>query len=142
MVKNVLKRNFPMEKIINIIFPGGKKVIAQMGDRLIATDQSIESGGEGSAPEPFTLFLASLATCAGYYALQFCLSRDISPQGMSCRTVFYSDEQERRYTAVRIALKLPPGFPDKYRDAIVRAMDSCAVKKHLLLPPKFEISAE
>jgi ribosomal protein S12 methylthiotransferase accessory factor len=53
-----------MEKIINVSFPGGKKVIAQMGDKLIATDQSVESGGEGSAPEPFTLFLASLATCA------------------------------------------------------------------------------
>jgi hypothetical protein len=33
------------------------------------------------------------------------------------------------------------GLPQKYRDAIVRAMDSCAVKKHLLLPPEFEIAA-
>jgi uncharacterized OsmC-like protein len=131
-----------MEKIFIVSFPGGKKVVAQTGDRLIATDQSVESGGEGAAPEPFTLFLASLATCAGYYALQFCLSRDISTTGMSCRAVFSYDEKERRYTSVRIALKLPDGFPDKYRDAIVRAMDSCAVKKHLMQPPKFELSVE
>ena len=131
-----------MEKLINVSFPGGKKVIAQVGDRLIATDQSAESGGEGSAPEPFTLFLASLATCAGYYALQFCLSRDISTHGMSCKAAFSYNEQEHRYTLVRIILTLPQGFPDKYRNAIVRAMDSCAVKKHLLQPPKFELTAE
>jgi len=129
------------EKIIAVGFPGGKKVTARIGDMLIATDQSVESGGEGSAPEPFALFLASIATCAGFYALQFCLSRDISTEGMSCRAAFSYDEQEHRYTAVRIALTLPKGFPQKYRDAIVRAMDSCAVKKHLLLPPKFEITA-
>jgi uncharacterized OsmC-like protein len=130
-----------LEKIISVGFPGGKKVTARIGDRLIATDQSVESGGEGSAPEPFTLFLASIATCAGYYALQFCLSRDIQTDGMSCMAVFSYDEQVRRYTTVRIALTLPQGFPQKYRDAIVRAMDSCAVKKHLFLPPKFEIAA-
>ena len=130
-----------MEKIITINFPGGKRVSAQIGDRSIETDQSIESGGEGSAPEPFTLFLASLATCAGYYALQFCLSRNISTLGMSCKAAFSYDEQEHRYTSARIILTLPGNFPEKYRDAIVRAMDSCAVKKHLLQPPKFEITA-
>jgi ribosomal protein S12 methylthiotransferase accessory factor len=129
-----------MEKVINVTFPGGKKVIAQTGDRLIATDQPIEDGGQGTAPSPFMLFLASLATCAGYYALQFCLSRSIATNGMSCKAVFSFDEQLHRYTSVRIALTLPKGFPDKYRDAIVRAMDSCTVKKHLLQPPKFEIT--
>ena len=54
-----------MEKAINVTFPGGRKVIAQAGDQLIATDQPIEDGGQGTAPSPFMLFLASLATCAG-----------------------------------------------------------------------------
>jgi uncharacterized OsmC-like protein len=131
-----------MEKIIDISFPGRKKVVARIGEILITTDQPVADGGDGSAPAPFTLFLTSIATCAGYYALQFCLSRNISTEGMSCRVFFTYDEQEHRYTAVRIALALPLGFPDKYRDAIVRAMDLCAVKKNLLQPPKFSIAAE
>ena len=131
-----------MEKIIKVSFPGGKKVVAQVGENSIATDQPVEDGGNGSAPAPFALFLASIATCAGYYALQFCLSRAIQTEGMSCKAVFSYDEREHLYTAVRISLALPQGFPDKYRDAIVRAMDSCAVKKHILRPPTFEISVE
>ena len=32
-------------------------------------------------------------------------------------------------------LELPPGFPDKYREAVVRAMDQCKVKRQLEHPP-------
>lgn len=131
-----------MERTIDVSFPGGKKVAAHTGGMTIPTDQPVEDGGDGSAPPPFALFLASIATCAGYYALQFCLSRDIPTEGMSCRMVLTFDENVRRYTAVRIALKLPAGFPDKYRVAIVRAMESCSVKKHILQPPSFDITAE
>jgi uncharacterized OsmC-like protein len=133
--------NKRMEKTITVSFPGGKKVNAMAGDRLIATDQPIEDGGQGTAPSPFALFLASIATCAGYYALQFCLSRSIATDGMSCTAAFSYDEQQHRYTSVRIVCKLPGGFPEKYREAIVRAMDSCTVKKHLVLPPTFEVTA-
>jgi ribosomal protein S12 methylthiotransferase accessory factor len=130
-----------MQKTIAVSFPGGKKVNAQIGGLIVQTDQPVEDGGEGSAPAPFALFLASLATCAGYYALQFCLSREIPTNGMSLKTTCTFDETERRYTAVDIVLTLPTGFPEKYRDAIVRAMDACAVKKHILNPPKFTVSA-
>ena len=57
-----------MSLVIDVQFPGGKKIDAKIGDVLINTDQSVMAGGEGSAPEPFQLFLASIATCAGIYA--------------------------------------------------------------------------
>jgi putative redox protein len=40
---------------------------------------------------------------------------------------------------VTIEVDLPPGFPPKYREAIVKAIDHCAVKAHILRPPQFEI---
>lgn len=42
---------------------------------------------------------------------------------------------------IRISLKLPEGFPEKYRSAILRATDQCAVKKHLVAPPAIEVEA-
>ena len=42
---------------------------------------------------------------------------------------------------IELDLKTPPGFPDKYRDAIINAMELCAVKKHLQQPPAFAITA-
>ena len=42
---------------------------------------------------------------------------------------------------VEIAVELPPGFPAKYRAAVVRAAEACSVKKHLATPPEIRISA-
>jgi ribosomal protein S12 methylthiotransferase accessory factor len=43
-------------------------------------------------------------------------------------------------TKVSMNLELPEGFPEKYKDAIVRSMDLCAVKLHMHQPPSFEIT--
>jgi ribosomal protein S12 methylthiotransferase accessory factor len=42
---------------------------------------------------------------------------------------------------IKIQISLPPGFPEKYRTAVVRAADQCAVKKHLLDAPAIEVVA-
>jgi uncharacterized OsmC-like protein len=128
-----------MSLTINVLFPGGKKIDAKIGEVLIKTDQPVAAGGEGSAPEPFQLFLASIATCAGIYASGFCKTRDIDSQGMALQMICEYNHEAKRFTKMKLALQLPPGFPDKYRDGIVRAMDLCTVKRHIINPPEFEI---
>ena len=65
-----------MEDEMRVTFPGGKKVDAEYKGFVIRTDQPVHQGGEGTAPAPFDLFLASIATCAGIYVLSFCQNRD------------------------------------------------------------------
>ena len=62
---------------MKISFPGNKKVFADYGGFTIETDQTKQEGGDGSAPEPFSLFLASIGTCAGIYVLSFCRERKL-----------------------------------------------------------------
>ena len=62
---------------LEVSFSGGKKVDANFKGFTIKTDQSEKDGGEGSAPTPSFLFFASLGTCAGLYALNFCEKRKI-----------------------------------------------------------------
>jgi uncharacterized OsmC-like protein len=123
----------------DIQFPGGKKVDVRIGDHLIRTDQSVPSGGEASAPEPFDLFLASIATCAGVYALGFCHTRRLPTTGLGLRMLCERDEAGKRFAKILIELTLPAGFPEKYRVGILRAMDLCAVKRHILEAPEFEM---
>ena len=130
-----------MKKTIDVSFPGGKRVDARMDGVLIPTDQSTERGGEGSAPAPFQLFLASIATCAGIYALEFCRARGISGDGMTLTMSYEWDEKKHAIETMNIELKLPPGFPDPYKKAVVRAMDLCTVKRHMIHPPEFIITA-
>lgn len=123
-----------------VSFPGGVAVDATYKGHTIRTDQPREDGGSDSAMSPFDLFFASIAACMGFYALRFCQQRDLPAEGLSLTLEPVRDEEQKRVTLVRIALRLPAGFPDKYRAAIERAVDHCAVKRHVLEPPRFELS--
>jgi putative redox protein len=130
-----------MPKIIEVSFPGGKRVDAKINETVVHTDQAVDHGGGGTAPEPFQIFLASIATCAGIYALQFCQSRQLPSEGLSLTMTCDLDPATKMYTKMALELKLPAGFPEKYEAAILRAMDLCAVKKHINNPPAFELRA-
>lgn len=128
---------------MKITFPGGKKVNAEFDGTLVRTDQPATSGGEGSAPTPFEYFLASIGTCAGIYALSFCQERNIATEGMSIvqQMEFQEVMGKRRVTKISLEIILPPGFPDKYRNAIVKAAELCTVKKAIFDPPEFSVLA-
>lgn len=131
-----------MQQSVEISFPGGLRVDAVYNGMEIRTDQSKEVGGDASAPEPFALFLASIGTCAGVYALKFCQAREIPTEGMKIKqTNYFETEPQKKLVRVELALELPEGFPAKYEKAVTRAMDLCTVKKTIFSPPEIEISA-
>ena len=125
-----------MEMIID--FPGGARVDAHFAGQTVKTDQS-QPAGEGSAPTPFAVFLASIGTCAGIYVLGFCQSRGIPTDGV--RVVQRVDRNMATGMVGKITLEIqvPPSFPEKYYSALVRSANQCAVKKHLENPPEFEV---
>jgi ribosomal protein S12 methylthiotransferase accessory factor len=125
---------------ITITFPGGKRVDAALPDgHVIHTDQSPANGGEGTAPEPFATFLASIGTCAGIYVLGFCQARGLPVEGIRLvqRNVF--NPETHRLSDVGIDIELPAGFPDKYLAAVQRAAEHCKVKKAIAEPPAFDV---
>ena len=124
---------------MNVTFEGGLVVSATAKGHTVRTDQPVSAGGTDTALPPFDLFLASLATCGGLYALRFCQERGISTDGLGLTLETVRDPEGKRIGTVRLVLALPPGFPEKYRQAIVRAVDQCAVKRHIVEPPLFEI---
>ena len=126
---------------IRVHFSGGKRVDAEVGSHIIHTDQAPEHGGNGSAPEPFELFLSSLATCAGLYVLGFCQARQISTEGIELVQHHRFDAGGQRLEAIELDILLPDTFPEKYRNAVVNAAAACKVKKALFAPPTVVVSA-
>jgi putative redox protein len=122
-----------------VTFPGGVRVDAQFGPHTIRTDQPQRGGGEDSAPAPFSLFLASIATCAGIYVLGFCKQRELPTDGISLVQRIEIDPRTGLVGQIAIDIQVPPGFPEKYHEALIRAANQCAVKKHLEHPPAFEV---
>ena len=124
---------------MEIFFPDGKRVDAQYEGFTIQTDQSIKNGGNGSAPEPFNLFLASIGTCAGIYVLSFCQQRKIPTDKIKIIQRMEDSADGKMVGKLIIDIKLPADFPQKYRKAVISSAQLCAVKKHMEKPPEFSI---
>jgi len=128
--------------MIDVTFPGGQAVDAHVGGHIVHTDQREKHGGGGTGPPPFDLFLASIATCMGFYALRFCQQREIDSEGLRLSMETERNPETKMIDAVRVQLELPEGFPAKYVRAVERSMDQCAVKKHMFQPPAFVMETE
>lgn len=123
-----------MEMIID--FPGGSRVDAHFGNFTVPTDQPPMA----AAPTPFAVFLSSIGTCAGIYVLGFCQQRGIPTDGVRIVQRVYSNPISHMVDKIDLEIQVPPAFPDKYRDSLIRSAELCAVKKHLENPPAFEIT--
>ena len=126
-----------MEMIVD--FPGGDRVDAHFGPYTVMTDQSSPSGEAGSAPTPFSLFLASIATCAGIYVLGFCKQRNLPTEGMRIIQRAHRNQTTGMIENIDLEIQTPPGFPEKYLPFLVRSAELCAVKKHIENPPEFKV---
>src|SRR5512142_1761991 len=122
-----------MEMIID--FPGGSRVDAHFGNFTVQTDQP----PVGSAPTPFATFLASIGTCAGIYVLGFCQQRNLPTQGLRIVEHIIRNPLTHMVENISLDIQLPNGFPEKYRESVIRSAELCAVKKHIETPPKFDI---
>ena len=127
---------------MEITFPGGARVDARIGSFTINTDQSPQGGGEGSAPSPFATFLASLGTCAGIYVLSFLKQRNLPTEGVRITQKTHSNPATGMIGQIDLEIQVPADFPEKYKDALIRSAELCAVKKHFDDPPRFNIYTE
>jgi ribosomal protein S12 methylthiotransferase accessory factor len=125
-------------KKITVTFGENKRVRCDVDGFVIETDQSVDHGGDGSAPEPFTIFLASVGACAGAYVVGFCAARNISTDGVSLTQACEFDS-EGKLREINLVLTLPETFPTMYLNAVRAAVSACKVKKVLADPPNVSV---
>jgi len=124
---------------MEITLDGGKVVTAHINGKKIKTDQSVKNGGGGTAPEPFELFLASIGTCAGIYVKSFCDQRSIPAEGIKIIQSVVFDLEKRVPSTIKLEIRLPADFPEKYKAAVINAAELCLVKKTINNGPDFQV---
>lgn len=122
-----------------VTLPGGRRAEAVIRGHRILTDQPTDNGGEDLAPSPYELFLASVGTCVAVTLQGFCARRDLPTAGLTVRqSMQYADDG--RLERVNLAVTLPEGFPEKYREAALRSASECSVKKAIAGAPTFDVA--
>jgi len=106
----------------------------------IACDQPPENGGFDEGMTPPELLLASLASCAGFYAAQYLRKFKLASQGTHVRVVADKvKDPVPRIENFRIEIETPIDLSDQHRAGVERAVHHCLIHNTLLQPPQISI---
>lgn len=108
----------------------------------IASDQPAENGGFDEGMTPPELFLASLGTCAGFYAVQYLKKHKLSLEGTLVRVSAQKVKDPARLDDFRIEVEVPEELSDAHRIGVEKAVHHCLIHNTLLHPPKITIDVK
>ncbi|HWB96156.1 MAG TPA: OsmC family protein [Bryobacteraceae bacterium] len=107
------------------------------GHRVLC-DQPRENHGADAGMTPPEFLLAALASCAGYYALEYLRTRNLPVEGLGVRVTAEKAKQPTRLGSFRVEVTTP-ALDQRHQDGVLRAVNSCLVHHTLLHTPSIEI---
>jgi uncharacterized OsmC-like protein len=105
----------------------------------ILCDQPPDNGGEDSGMTPPELLLASLGSCAAFYAAQYLKTRNLAQSGVEVSVTADKLKQPARLGNFLIHVASPVSLTEEQREALVRSVHHCLVHNTLLFPPEISI---
>jgi uncharacterized OsmC-like protein len=104
----------------------------------IVCDQPRENGGFDEGMTPPELLLASLGSCAGFYAGQYLRKHKLATKGAVVRICAENVKNPPRMDNFRIEVEVPSALTDRHKDGITEAIHHCLIHNTLLHPPNIE----
>lgn len=105
----------------------------------IACDQPPENGGFDEGMTPPELMLASLGSCAGFYAAMYLRKHKLSEKGTRVKVTAEKAKNPARLDQFRIEVETPVELDEKHRVGIEDAVHHCLIHNTLLQPPAIAI---
>ena len=121
---------------------GGVQFEIKARQHKVVSDQLAENGGfdEGMTPPEF--FLASLGSCAGFYAAQYLRKNKLATEGTTVHVTADKAKDPARLDNFRIEVEVPAELSDKDREGVERSVHHCLIHNTLLNPPKITIDVK
>ena len=123
-------------RVSTIESAGGLKFIANVRGHEVRTDQPVSGGGGDTAPTPLELVGVALGSCIALYITKFCEARNIATRGLRVEFAETTVKNPYRVGQYNVNVKLPDDFPEEYRAAVGRVIETCAVHNTLMHPPE------
>jgi len=131
-----------VEVEVKISHIGQVKFAIQSRSHTILCDQPLENGGEDAGMMPTELLLASLGSCAAFYAAQYLKTRNLAHSGVEITANAEKLMQPARYGNFRIHVACPVSLTEEQSQAMLRAVRHCTVHNTLLSTPEIGIEIE
>ena len=122
---------------IRVQYDGGVRFTADARGHRVVCDQPISNAGTDTGMTPPEFLLASLGTCAGYYAAQYLKTRGLPTAGLEIRVAAEKEVKPARLARFHVEVTAP-GLPPEHEAGMLRAVDACLIKNTLLHAPAIE----
>jgi uncharacterized OsmC-like protein len=138
--KNCISPDMALET--KITYLDGVRFQIEARGHEIVSDQPPENGGTDRGMTPPELLLASLGSCAAYYAAEYLRARNLPSAGLTASVTAEKGQKPARIANLRINLSIRELNDQRHRDGILRAVKNCLVHNTLLHAPAIEIALE
>ena len=115
------------------------KFAIQSRSHSIVCDQPAENGGEDSGMTPPELLLASLGSCAAFYAVQYLKTRNLAESGVEVSVTAEKLKSPSRLGNFQIHVACPVSLTEEQTEGLMRSVHHCLIHNTLLSPPEITI---
>ena len=115
------------------------KFAIQARSHTIVCDQPAENGGEDSGMTPPELLLASLGSCAAFYAVQYLKTRNFAESGVEVSVTAAKLKSPARLGNFQIRVACPVSLTEEQTEGLTRSVHHCLIHNTLLSPPEIKI---
>ena len=117
---------------------GGVRFEADARGHRIVCDQPIANGGQDTGMTPPEFLLASLGTCAAYYAAEYLKVRRLSTERLVVHVEAEKAADPARLASFHIEVTVP-GITGVDREGVLKAVKKCLIHNTLLNTPQIGI---
>jgi uncharacterized OsmC-like protein len=117
----------------------GVRFAIQARSHVVTSDQPLDNGGEDSGMTPPEFLLASLGSCAAYYAVEYLRTRNLAQTGVEVSVSAEKLLKPARLGNFRIHVLSPVELNPQHSEGLVRAVHHCLVHNTLLSPSEITI---
>jgi putative redox protein len=118
------------------------KFAVQARNHEVICDQPVENGGEDAGMTPPEFLLASLGTCAAFYAVQYLRTRKLGGDGVEVTVTAEKVKPPARLTNFVIKVSAPVRLSPEHFEGLNRAVHACLVHNTLLHTPQISIELD
>jgi uncharacterized OsmC-like protein len=105
----------------------------------VVSDQPQENGGHDEGMTPPELFLASLGSCAAFYASAYLRKKGLPREGVEVRVTAEKAGPPARLDNFKIEVQIPLALSEADKLGVDQAVHHCLIHSTLLHPPTIKI---
>ena len=105
----------------------------------VLCDQPVDNGGSDDGMTPPELMLASLGSCAAFYAVQYLKVRNLSASGVEITVNAEKLKAPARLGHFQIEVHCPVTLTSEQQQGMVRTVHSCLIHNTLMSVPDIAI---